>query len=139
MHLRRALLLFAVVLALAAIAASVSRERDDSPPREPPPAARRAPEAAPGPERATSASVRFSAGGAAERRSAALGRALEVLVSAREPGIAEIPALGLSGAVNPGTPARFALLRSRPSRYRVAFTPAADDKPRLVGTLTFEP
>jgi hypothetical protein len=136
-HLRRALLLFAIVLALAAIAASLSRERRDSKPESPSAPATSAPEAGARPEPALASRVRFAAGGRRERRTGTAGRPMEVLIASEEPGLVEIPGLGLSDAVNPDTPARFQVLREEPGRFRVTFTPADGDRTRRLGTLTF--
>ena len=55
-------------------------------------------------------------------------------VSARQPGSVEIPALGLIQPVEPGTPAQFDLLASRPGRYDVHLVATGAERTRL-GTL----
>jgi hypothetical protein len=139
-HLRRALLLFAIVLALAAVAASISRPRDESdemPPRPaPPPTETQRPELAPG----TAADagppvtlvVEAGENGAARVQA---GRAATLEVGVEEPGEIGIPDLGVSTSAEPLTPARFDLLVREPGRYPLEFTPAAGDEPESVGTL----
>lgn len=133
MHLRRALLLFAIVLGLAALATSVSR-----PPREtarqqrsvPPPA----PEASPASPPASAGELRLPArrGGAVELGT---GESATLLVSVTEPGQVDLPELGLSSPAEPLTPARFELLGDEPGSYRVRFSPAEDGEPRTLGRL----
>jgi hypothetical protein len=138
-HLRRALLLFAIVLGLAAIAASVSRQPQESGERaERPPAA--APEETPSvsapPERST---VELTFNAEREKsRSVDSGRPATVFVEVDEPGLVEIPDLGLSSPADPLTPARFDLLVSKPDTYRIVFTPAAGDAAKPAGVLVVE-
>ena len=136
MHLRRALLLFAIVLGLAALVASLSRpleqRREDSKssaagdPRRPTAAPRPAPEpvAAISFEAAENESMRLRAGAAAM---------LEVAVD--EAGSVEIPDMGLSASADRVTPARFDVLASRPGRYELLFTPADGDRAEPAGKL----
>jgi hypothetical protein len=139
-HIRRALLLFAIVLGLAAIAASVSRSPDDSGDGEPPPVVPSETEEPPSPT--------VSAGEAtpglrelvfdAERdqtRRLDAGQPATVLVEVDEPGLVEIDDLGLSAPAEPLTPARFEILTSRPDRVDITFTAASDDFPGPAGTL----
>jgi hypothetical protein len=139
-HIRRALLLFAIVLGLAAIAASVSRSPDDSGDDEPPPAvppeAQEAPSVSAG-DAAPFSGVRelvFEAGRDQTRRLAA-GRPATVFVEVDEPGLVEIADLGVSAPAEPLTPARFEILTSDPDRYAITFTAAEDDLPGPAGTL----
>ncbi len=142
MHIRRALLLFAIVLGLAAIAASVSRSPDDSGDDEPPPAAPsevgQAPVPSVSPRDATPVSgVRelvFEADRDQTRRLDA-GQPATVLVEVEEPGLVEIADLGLNAPAEPLTPARFEILTSNPDRIEITFTAAADDSPGPAGTL----
>ena len=126
-HLRRALLLFAIVLGMAALVASLSgpidqRRGNTTPqqqPREPgPPVA----EPAPGPGVPTTLSF-----DAAENQSMKLpaGRAATLEVSVAEPGDVEIPGLGLTEPADPLTPARFDVLPTRPGPYDLIFMPAS--------------
>jgi hypothetical protein len=144
-HLRRALLLFAIVLGLAAVAASVSRPRDDSGERTAPAdeiAADEedggAPTLAPGTSRNSSAvELTFDP---AEVRTLELesDRAATVLVGVEAPGQVEIPGLGLSEPATPLTPARFELFAPDPGRYEISFTAAEGNEERRVGTLAVE-
>jgi hypothetical protein len=147
-HLRRALLLFAIVLGLAAIAASVSRpreERSDQPVPAPgfPPRTEteKTPTVSPGnaDPGESIAQVSFGRGGRKATRRVAAGQATTVLVEVGEPGQVEIPDLGLSAPGDPLTPARFEIYRSKSGAHEVLFTPAAGDESRQVGTLAIEP
>lgn len=145
MHLRRAVLLFAIVLGLAAIAASVSRPRDDPAeraaepdgsapaelPEEPPTVAPGASDDGP------AVRVTFDA---AKGRTLELGpdRAATVLVAVDEAGQVEIPDLGLSEPATPLTPARFELFAPDPGRYEISFIPADGNEPRRAGTLAVQ-
>jgi hypothetical protein len=139
-HLRRALLLFAIVLGLAAIAASVSRERDGSGERAEQPAAppstgpEETPTVGPGPASDTGVELTFGAERPQRRRLEA-GQPATVHVQVDEPGLVEIPELGLNGPADPLTPARFELLVPDPGRYEIDFTPAAGDEASDAGTL----
>ena len=133
MHIRRALLLFAIVLGMAALVASLSR------PPEQPTETTRQPE--PGPPTAGAAPgsppaepLTFDAGANDSRRLAA-GRPATLEVSVDEPGSVEIPALGLSASADELTPARFEVLPAAAGEYEIVFTPAADDVERPAGRL----
>jgi hypothetical protein len=138
-HLRRALLLFAIVLGMAALVASLSRPveerrdnsaaRESEEPREPgPPTARPAPEPSLPPELSFEASE-------AETMKLRAGAAVTVEVSVEEPGSVEIPGLGLNSPADPLTPARFDVLASRPGRYELLFTPAGGNPSEPAGRL----
>ena len=135
MHLRRALLLFAIVLGLAAIAASLSRpneaERDASPVG--PPAARE-PTVSPGSAGLPPVTLRFDVDRNQTRR-LEIGRAATLEVAVDEPGQVEVPLLGLAAAATPLTPARFDVLPSEVRRYPIEFMPADSDNSRPAGTL----
>jgi hypothetical protein len=128
-HLRRAFLLFAIVLGMAALAASLSRpaeeRKSDSAKQEPsdpgPPSA--SPQAAP---ELPSALSFDAAENESERMRAGEAATLEVAVE--EPGTVEIPDMGLSAVAEPLTPARFDVLGTRPGRYELLFTPAGGDR-----------
>lgn len=141
-HLRRALLLFAIVLGLAAIAASVSRTPDESGERDSPPAVRSDTEALPEPSvspgnATTVAGVRELVFDAERDQTRQLdaGQPATVLVEVDEPGLVEIANLGLSAPAQPLTPARFDVLTSNPERLAITFTPADGDTPEDAGTL----
>jgi hypothetical protein len=141
-HIRRALLLFAIVLGLAAIAASVSRSPDDSGDGESPPVVPSEAEQSPSPsvspgDAAPVSGVRelvFEADRDQTRRLDA-GQPATVLVEVDEPGMVEISDLGLSAPAEPLTPARFEILTSNPDRIDITFTAADDDSPGPAGTL----
>jgi len=134
-HLRRALLLFAIVLGLAAIATSLSRPADESDPEPASPPTETAPTATPGSSStAPAVELTFAADGPRAQRVVA-GQAATVLVEADEPGQAEIADLGVSATAEPLTPARFEVLASTPGRYPISFTPTSGGEPREVGTL----
>jgi hypothetical protein len=141
-HIRRALLLFAIVLGLAAIVASVSRSPEDSGDGEPPPVVPSESEEQPSPsvssgDAAPVSGVRelvFEADRDQTRRLDA-GQPATVFVEVDEPGLVEISDLGLSAPAEPLTPARFEILTSNPDRIDITFTSAEDDFPGPAGTL----
>jgi hypothetical protein len=139
-HLRRALLLFAIVLGLAAVAASVSRPHDDSPPAgdttqtpsnptlEP---GHSAPQGESGPG---SVDVSFDVLSPRARRIEA-GQAATVVVEVPDAGQVSIDALGMTAAAEQVTPARFDVLTSNAGRYPITFTPADSNTSVEAGTL----
>jgi hypothetical protein len=140
-HLRRALLLFAIVLALAAVAASVSRRGDESRDSErnaSPPPTQSEPTVSPGSSGQPSVTLRFDAARDQTRR-LETGRAATLEVSVDEPGQVEIPLLGLASPAEPVTPARFEILASETRRYPIDFTPATADESLPAGVLVVIP
>ena len=135
-HVRRALLLFAIVLGVAALAASLSRPQDERQATAPAAGAGSpSPTLSPG-SAGTSTPVTASMSAEAnERQALDAGRPATLEVSVEQPGEIAIPLLGLSAAAEPLTPARFELLPSETGRYPVEFTPAAGDESRSAGTL----
>jgi hypothetical protein len=135
-HLRRALLLFAIVLGLAAVAASVSRPRNaDSPgtAQETLTQSEQPPTAAPGAPAAVE--LTLSAANPEAQRIRA-GQAATLFVEVEEPGQVAIPDLGMGAAAEPLTPARFDVLTRETGRHPIEFEPAgADDAQVRVGTL----
>jgi hypothetical protein len=140
-HLRRALLLFAIVLGLAALAASLSRSREET--REPaapsaPPSSDTGtePTLSPGqrPTAQLPATLRFVAERDQTRR-LEYGRPATLEVAVEDPGQVEIPLLGLSATADPVTPARFEVFPREARRYPLMFTPAAGDETRSAGAL----
>jgi hypothetical protein len=127
-HLRRALLLFAIVLGMAALAASLSRPVEDR--SEPERPAVQAPRdtgpatAAPAPATGPREPVSLDAAKDESRRLRA-GSAATVEVSVTEPGSVEIPGLGLSAEADPLTPRA-----SRSSRRDRATTRSSSPRPR---------
>jgi hypothetical protein len=140
MHIRRALLLFAIVLGLAAIAASVSRSPEESGEQAPDPVVQTGPEETPSVSAGDASPVSglrelsFEASLEQTRRVDA-GQPASVLVSVDEPGLVEIAELGLSAPAEPLTPARFEVLTSSPNRLPITFTPVEADAPEGAGTL----
>ena len=141
MELRRALLLFAIVLGLAAIAASVARppaSDDAETTAESPPGERTTPSAEPSPGPGPPAEIAFEADLQSETRTVPAGRAATVIITAYEPGQVEIERLGLTAPAEPGTPTRFDLLTESPERYPVTFTPVETGEPRQIGVIEVE-
>ena len=132
MHLRRALLLFAIVLGLAALVAAVSRPVEGPRSRE---RSRDLPAAEPRRAPARVTHIEFAAGKRRPRRRLAAGEHAIVTVEVERPGQVEIAGLGLSSAAEPRTPARFDVLADRPGSHDVVFTPAGSDARGLRGTL----
>jgi hypothetical protein len=136
------LLLFAIVLGMAALVASLSRpieqrrtETTPSTGREPgPPTA--APSPAPTEPTGTGAPLRLSLE-ASENESVRMraGEAATVEVAVPEAGSVDIPDLGLTTPADPVTPARFDVLPTRPGRYPVIFTPASGESAESAGRL----
>jgi len=142
-HIRRALLLFAIVLGMAALVASFSR----------PPETRTATEqseetgpgvgtgtettpetAAPVPEDTPSRPISFDAS-SRDRRRLESGRAATLEVAVDEPGSVEVPDLGLTASADEHTPARFEVFPTRAGAYAILFSPADGDESRPAGTL----
>jgi hypothetical protein len=145
MHLRRAVLLFAIVLGLAAVAASLSRERDGEDGRsarsEAPVgrAPKRAPTASPGRAGAVERPLRFDASRASRTLALEQGRAGVVEVRVPAPGQVDIEGLGLTASAEPLTPARFDVLAREPGRHPVRFTPAGGEDGGGAGVLVIRP
>jgi hypothetical protein len=134
-HLRRALLLFAIVLGLAAIAASVSRPRDDGNPEPTVTTAPGPPTVEPAPEpEVDEAEVYFDASSPREQGIQA-DEAATVYVSVPQPSQVEIPDLGLSTSAEPLTAARFDVLTSRTGRFAIMYLPPGATEPEEAGTL----
>jgi hypothetical protein len=139
MHLRRALLLFAIVLGVAAIAASLApppdrqaRDRDRTAP--PPPVAQQ-PEA--GSRPAGGQTVRVSLAADAKQpatKTVAVREHVVLTVSAKQPGEVGLEGFGLTAGVEPRTPAVFDLFPAEPGRHAVLYRPVGGE-PRRAGTL----
>jgi hypothetical protein len=135
-HLRRALLLFAIVLGMAALVASLSgpieQRRDTTTAQEPPqpgPAV-----AEPGPAAEPATSLSFD-GPENESKRLAAGRAATVEVSVAEPGDVSIPLLGLTEPAEPDTPASFDVLVTTTGSYDLIFMPASGAASEPAGKL----
>jgi hypothetical protein len=130
MHLRRALLLMAVVLCSVAIVEALvpaPRDRDGS-------AAPAAPPAPRGNARVRTIELRHPAAKAVPRTEVAPGTRVVVEVSTSVAGEASIADLGLVQPGDRNTPARFDVLAARPGSYEITFDPAAGE-PDTLGRL----
>ena len=145
MELRRALLLFAIVLGLAAIVSSVANPpvREDRAAEEP---ARTAPGTTPSrptataqPAAGSTTEIRFTVGRPRKTETVSAGTAATVIASVEEPGEVGIDGLGLIAQADPLVPARLDVLSTRPGRYAVRFTAVPDAKSRLLGFLQVVP
>jgi hypothetical protein len=129
-------LLFAIVLGMGALVASLSRpieqRRADTAPRQPPEPG--PPTVSPGPASEARAPLSFEASKASSKRLRA-GEAATIEVTVPESGSVEIPDLGLTAPADRFTPARFEVLPTRPGRYELLFTPSNGDRPRPAGRL----
>lgn len=145
MELRRALLLFAIVLGLAAIVSSVANRpvREDRGANEPvrttPGTTPSSPTATAQPAAGPNAEIRFAVGRPRKTETLEAGIAATVTASVEEPGEVSIDGLGLIAQADPLVPARFDVLSTRPGRYAVRFTAVPDSKSRLLGILQVVP
>jgi hypothetical protein len=128
-HLRRALLLFAIVLGLAAVAASISRPRANNtePFRGAPPpteteSQQTEPTVEPRPS-LPSTQLTFHASDP-QAQGIDAGQAATVYVEVEQPGQVFIHDLGMSAATEPLTPARFDVLTRQTGRFPITFQPA---------------
>jgi hypothetical protein len=130
-HFRRAILLFALVLGLAALAAAVSPTRVEKGPALAPPPAGTSTEP---PTR----ELAF-AGGRKQVRRAREGEHVVVTVAFEAGGVASIPRLGRTANVGSAAPARFDLLAPAPGRYDVMIEPSDTGEMKRIGTLVTRP
>jgi hypothetical protein len=135
-HIRRALLLFAIVLGMAALVASLSRPADERrsdtvTSEQPTPGP---PTATPGPQAEAQSVVAFDAT-ENQTKKVAEGSAVTVEVSVGEPGNVQIPDLSLSAAAEPLTPARFDILAGEPGTHELLFSPADGERTEQAGKL----
>jgi hypothetical protein len=135
---RRALLLFAIVLGMAALAASLSRppeQRTRTDPRAP----AKPSTVSPGPAVAAPAygppETLALVAAADESGRLRAGRAATVSVAVDEAGTVEIPGLGLSASADRVTPARFDVLPMVAGTHEILFTPADGDVGEPAGRL----
>lgn len=135
-ELRRALLLFAIVLGVAAIVASVSDTSNDARDGGPATDAIDPTDTAQGNPVTT---LRFSATGEPRTQSLRAGRPATVLVEVDHAGQVDLERLGLSAAAEPSTPAHFDVLTDQPGDYPLRFTRAGDEDTRTIGTLQVVP
>ena len=135
-HLRRAILLFALVLGLTALAAAVSpTPQDTEPPEAPTPAAPATPVAT----RVVDFDVSESDEEPQVRRARAGGHLVLTVTSIRG-GLVTIPRLGRTASVSAAAPARFDVLAPDAGRYDVLLQESGGaDEPRRIGTLVTHP
>ena len=131
-HFRRTILLFALVLGIAALVAAVSPTRVAKGPALAPPAQGTRPEP-------STRELAFGAGDPRRVRRAREGEHVVISVASEAGGVATIPRLGLTGTAGPAAPARFDLLAPSPGRYDVMIATSGTDEPKLVGTLISRP
>ena len=132
MRRRACILIAAAVLLMAAVTASLMpapREGTDDGGDAAPPATQPAPSRPPGDDRELEMDVARPA-----TEEVARGTHVILRVSAPAAGEVTIPRLGLSGFVEPRTPAVFDLLAEETGRFDVLVRPA-EGKPRRAGTL----
>jgi hypothetical protein len=133
-HLRRAILLFALVLGLTALAASVAPTQQES-------GTVAAPAAAAPPQDSLLRTLTFVAEAGARPRTepARTGEHLLLSVASAEGGLVTIPKLGRAASADVSSPAEFDLLAPPPGRYDVLFSGGGVDEPQRVGTLVTRP
>jgi hypothetical protein len=134
MHIRRAVLLFALVLGLTALAAAVSPSRDSD-------SGSGQPTAPAGNAGVLPRQVVFEVRSAARPQvlRARAGARVVVVVRAAGGGLVTLPQLGRTETVSQAAPARFDVLAAA-GRYDVMFTPSGGgSEPRRVGTLLSRP
>jgi hypothetical protein len=137
-EIRRALLLFAMVLGMAALVASLSRPPDERAKterrKEPGPGTATAGPGTAAPADNPPRPLSFDAV-SRDRRRLPVGRAATLEITVDEPGSVEIPDLGLSASTDEHTPARFEVFPTRAGNYEILFTPASGDESRPAGSL----
>jgi hypothetical protein len=144
-EIRRAILLFAIVLGLAAIASSIARPPDrggdDKASESAPGKAKTAPSATkPGAKTPQPTTIEFRNGAKPQTHELELGQPATVLVDVETPGQIDIPSLGLTEPAEPLTPAMFEVIVTRKGSYPILVQPAASDTlPSKVGTLKVVP
>ena len=130
MQIRRVLLLFALVLGLSALVASIApppEESDEEPAPRTATARTPAPAAPAGPLHVTLRSG---------TRRVPLDSSFTLEVPVQEPGEVVLRGLGFRQSADPRAPARFDLLASPAGRYAVAFAPPLQPQ-RVIGHLAF--
>lgn len=139
MQVRRVVLLFAIVVAVSAIAASIAPRRDEPARRDAPSPGRQGRErtvARPREVARRPASIALEVGARPPRtRALKVGDHVIVRVTVPEAGQVSLAGLGEVQPAGPGTPAVFDLLPADPGRFEVAFAPADGGRVRPAGTL----
>ena len=145
MELRRAILLFAIVLGLAAVATSLSRPAPRNEESRGDQGASSRPTANPGPGSVAvttkpRAPIVFETGaGTPETQSVRAGEAATVRIETDEAGEVSVEGLGLLAYAEPGAPARLEVLSTVPDRHKIGFRPTADGQARTLGFLQVTP
>jgi hypothetical protein len=141
-ELRRAILLFAVVLGLAALVSSVARPPGGDEDRAEQPATTVPAPAAAGKDAKTPqpTTIDFRVAAKPVTQELEVGQPATVLVDVQTPGQIDIPSLGLTEPAEPLTPAMFEVLASSPGSHPIVVQPAAlEGLPSKVGTLKVVP
>jgi hypothetical protein len=137
MHLRRALLLFAIVLGVAAIAASLAPPPPDDEPRRTTPT-ETAPQSGPpeAGERPAAEPVTLELNIAERDPSVSAKRGDHVILNVRsdEPGQVRLDDLGLVNEVAPGVPVTFDIFPAEQGRHALTFVPTGGEE-RAAGAL----
>ncbi len=136
-QLRRVLLLFALVLGLSALVATLAPPPDDTEQeaREEPAPAIETPVTAPAAATRVSIAFRGPHARPATRR-VRMGSSFSLEVTVPAPGEVLLEDLGLRQPADPLTPARFTLLAEPRGRHDVIFAPVSGER-RVVGRLAF--
>lgn len=141
MELRRALLLFAIVLGVAAIASSLARPRDEERPATDATTTVAAPSATePAAKSPQPTTIQFGTAAKPQTRRLEIGQPATVLVDVETPSQVDIPSLGLTDTAEPLTPALFEVLATAAGSHPIMLQPAASEAlPSKVGTLKVVP
>lgn len=146
MEFRRAILLFAVVLGVAAVVSTVARPPERGGDSAPEPSsgeqqgAPNASAAKPGQLTPQPKTVEFESGAKPPTRTVEVGQPATVLVDVETPGQVAIPSLGLTDTAEPLTPALFEVLATAKGEHAILAQPAGSDSPPAkVGTLRVVP
>lgn len=145
MELRRALLLFAIVLGLAAIASTIARppergDRTTDTAANAPPARSEPSASSPGARTPQPTTIEFRTSAKPQTHELEQGQPATVLVEVETPGQVDIPSLGLTDTGEPLTPAMFEILATEPGSHPIMVQPAASETlPSKVGTLKVVP
>jgi hypothetical protein len=145
MELRRALLLFAIVLGLAAIASTIARPPDRGGDEtdtgaSAPPAKSEQSATSPGARTPQPTMIEFRNRAKPQTQTLEQGQPATVLVDVETPGQVDIPSLGLTDTGEPLTPAMFEILATEPGSHPIMVQPAASETlPSKVGTLKIVP
>jgi hypothetical protein len=134
-QIRRVLLLFALVLGLSAVVASIAPPPDDTDEQQS--GASTMPRAAAPPPSDLSPPVRFTVRrGVKPVRRVRAGSSFSLSIRVPEPGDVVLEALGLRQTAVPLSPAHFDLLASPPGRHSIDFVPVTGGR-RVAGWLEF--